>query len=98
MLDTARKSTISKAAGRVNRPSASSGPPMSCVKEHFGERDPIAPLEHAGALRAAQGAQVEIQVYLAGHGFNCDETANFDSASARLALRRSLDFLHTHVG
>ena len=72
--------------------------PRCAVLMHFGERDPIAPLEHAGALRAAQGAQVEIQVYLAGHGFNCDETANFDSASARLALRRSLDFLHTHVG
>ncbi len=72
--------------------------PLCPVLMHFGERDPIAPLEHAGALRAAQGAQVEIQVYPAGHGFNCDETANFDSASAALALRRSLDFLSTHVG
>ena len=30
---------------------------------HFGESDPIATLEHAGQLRAAQGAQVEIRVY-----------------------------------
>ncbi len=71
--------------------------PRCPVLMHFGERDPIATLDHAGALRAAQGAQVEIQVYPAGHGFNCDEIANFDSASAALALRRSLDFFHAHV-
>jgi carboxymethylenebutenolidase len=65
---------------------------------HFGDRDPIATLDHAGALRAAQGAQVEIQVYPAGHGFNCDETENFHEPSARLALRRSLDFLAAHLG
>lgn len=72
--------------------------PRCPVLMHFGERDPIATPEHAGALRAAQGAQVEIQVYPASHGFNCDETANFDPASAALALRRSLDFLHAHIG
>jgi carboxymethylenebutenolidase len=72
--------------------------PRCPVLMHFGERDPIAPLDHAGALRAAQGAQVEIQVYPAGHGFNCDETKNFDSASAAQALRRSLDFLYAHIG
>jgi carboxymethylenebutenolidase len=68
------------------------------VLMHFGDRDPIATLDHAGALRAAQGAQVEIQVYPAGHGFNCDETENFHEPSARLALRRSLDFLAAHLG
>lgn len=71
--------------------------PRCPVLMHFGERDPIATLDHAGALRAAQGAQVEIQVYPAGHGFNCNEIANFDSASAALALRRSLDFFHAYV-
>ena len=65
---------------------------------HFGENDPIATLEHAGALRAAQGAQVEIQVYPAGHGFNCDETPNYHAASAALALQRSLEFLTAHLG
>ena len=50
------------------------------------------------ALRAAQGALVEIQVYPAGHGFSCDETPNFHAPSAGLALRRSLEFLAAHVG
>ena len=65
---------------------------------HFGEHDPIATLEHAGQLRAAHGAQVEIQVYPAGHQFNCDDVAGFHAPIAALALRRSLDFLAAHVG
>jgi carboxymethylenebutenolidase len=72
--------------------------PRCPVLMHFGERDPIAPIEHAEALRAAQGAQVEIHVYPASHGFNCDETENFDPASAELALRRSLEFLDAYLG
>jgi carboxymethylenebutenolidase len=72
--------------------------PRCPVLMHFGERDPIATLEHAGALRAAQGAQVEIQVYPSSHGFNCDETPNFDSASAALALGRSLAFFKAYIG
>jgi carboxymethylenebutenolidase len=72
--------------------------PCCPVLMHFGESDPIATLAHAGQLRAAQGARVEIQVYPAGHGFNCDEIAGFHQPSAALALRRSLEFLAAHVG
>jgi carboxymethylenebutenolidase len=72
--------------------------PRCAVLMHFGESDPIATLEHAGRLRAAQGARVEIQVYPASHGFDCDEITNFDQPSAALALRRSLDFLSAHIG
>jgi len=72
--------------------------PHCPVLMHFGERDPISTLEHAGQLRAAQGAQVEIQVYPASHGFNCDEIPNFHPPSAALAWRRTLDFLNTHIG
>jgi len=72
--------------------------PRCPVLMHFGDKDPIATLEHAGALRAAQGAQVEIQVYPAGHSFSCDETPNFHAPSAHLALRRSLEFLAANVG
>jgi carboxymethylenebutenolidase len=72
--------------------------PRCPVLMHFGETDPIATLADAGALRAAHGAQVEIQVYPAGHGFNCDEIPAFHAPSAALALRRSLDFLSAHIG
>jgi carboxymethylenebutenolidase len=72
--------------------------PNCPVLMHFGERDPLATLEHAGQLRSVHGANVEIQVYAAGHGFNCDETPNFAAASAALALRRTLQFLQAHIG
>jgi carboxymethylenebutenolidase len=72
--------------------------PCCPVLMHFGERDPLATLEHAGQLRTAHGAQVEIQVYPASHGFNCDEIPNYHEASAAAALRRTLDFLAMHVG
>jgi dienelactone hydrolase len=65
---------------------------------HCGEIDPIATPEHAGQLRAAHGAGVEIEVYPASHGFNCDEIANFHQPSAARALRRSFAFLAAHVG
>ncbi|HET9716145.1 MAG TPA: dienelactone hydrolase family protein [Pseudolabrys sp.] len=72
--------------------------PRCPVLMHFGDRDSISTLDHAGALRASQGAQVEIQVYPAGHGFSCDETPNYHAASANLALQRSLDFLSQQIG
>lgn len=72
--------------------------PRCPVLMHFGARDPIATIEHAEALRAAQGAQVEIHIYPASHGFNCDETENFNQTSAELALRRSLEFLDAQLG
>ncbi len=72
--------------------------PRCPVLMHFGEHDPLATLEQAGQLRANQGAGVEIQIYPASHGFNCDEIPNYHEASAALALRRTLDFLGTHVG
>jgi carboxymethylenebutenolidase len=71
--------------------------PQCPVLAHFGERDPIATIDHARALQAAQGDNVEIHIYPAGHGFNCDDSSEFERGSAELALRRSLDFLHTHV-
>ena len=72
--------------------------PRCAVLMHFGKNDPIATLEHAGQLRAAQGAQVEIQIYPASHGFNCDEISSFHQPSAALALLRTLDFLAAHIG
>ena len=71
--------------------------PHCPVLMHFGERDSLATLEQAGQLRAAQGADVEIQVYPASHGFNCDEIANYHEASSALALKRTLEFFAIHL-
>jgi len=71
--------------------------PRCPVLMHFGESDPIATIEHARLLRASHDQRVDIQLYSAGHGFNCDEISGFHAPSAELALRRTLDFLNVHL-
>lgn len=71
--------------------------PKCPVLMHFGEDDPIAPVEHARQLRATHDERVRIEIYPAGHGFNCDEIPAFHPPSVTLALRRTLDFLDAHL-
>jgi carboxymethylenebutenolidase len=59
---------------------------------HFGEHDPSIPPEDV-ALHRQRHPEAELHVYPAGHGFNCDQRADFDRASATLALERTLGFL-----
>ena len=47
-------------------------------------------------LRAAQ-PDVQIFVYDADHGFNCDERGSYDETSASLALDRTLNFFGKHM-
>jgi carboxymethylenebutenolidase len=72
--------------------------PNCPVQMHFGETDHAIPLSDLGKIRAAQGAVVELQVYPAGHGFNCDERGSYHEASAKLARARSFAFLHQNLG
>ena len=64
---------------------------------HFGERDPLIPPDHV-ALHRLKQPQAEIHVYAAGHGFNCDQRADYDPASAALARERSLAFFARTLG
>lgn len=72
--------------------------PNCPVQMHFGETDHAIPMSDVGKIRANQGAKVEIQVYPAGHGFNCDERGSYHEPSAALARERSLAFLKQYVG
>ncbi|MFA5683563.1 MAG: dienelactone hydrolase family protein [Lysobacteraceae bacterium] len=62
---------------------------------HFGETDPLIPPEAVAAHREAH-PEAKIYLYPAGHGFNCDERADFEPDSARLALDRTVNFF-THA-
>jgi carboxymethylenebutenolidase len=59
---------------------------------HFGERDPLIPAEHRARIVDAF-AEAEVEVYPAGHGFNCDERQDYDAACAARAWSRSMAFL-----
>jgi carboxymethylenebutenolidase len=72
--------------------------PRCPVQCHFGEKDHAIPLDEVDKVRQAQKENVEIYLYPAGHGFNCDERGSYDAASAKLARERTLAFFRKHVG
>ena len=71
--------------------------PRCPVLMHFGEKDHAIPLDHVEKVRAAHPTGVEIHVYPAGHGFNCDERAAYEPESARIARERTVAFLDRHL-
>ncbi len=59
---------------------------------HFGENDPLIPPEAVAAHREAY-PEMPLHVYPgAGHGFNCDQRADYHPESAVLAMQRTLAF------
>jgi carboxymethylenebutenolidase len=70
--------------------------PACPVLLHFGERDPHIPAVQVADICELH-PEVEVHVYPAGHGFNCDARADFDKQSAALARERTLAFLAEHL-
>ena len=64
---------------------------------HFGELDKHIPMTDVNAIKAAQ-PKVQVYVYHADHGFNCDERGSYDKPSADLARTRTLEFFAAHLG
>ncbi len=64
---------------------------------HFGEHDKSIPMNDVEKVRKAQPG-IPIYVYDAGHGFNCDERADYNAGCAKLALERTLKFFVEKVG
>jgi carboxymethylenebutenolidase len=63
---------------------------------HFGEQDHAIPIDGVRAFAQAHKA-VEVHVYPAQHGFNCDQRASYDAASAALARERTHAFFARHL-
>ena len=71
--------------------------PHCPVLAHFGEKDHWIPLDGVQALGRAH-PHVEIHIYAANHGFNCDQRGAWDAAAAALARDRTLEFFGRHLG
>jgi len=71
--------------------------PMCPVLCHFGDKDQHITIDSVEAFKRAQ-PQVEVRIYHADHGFNCDQRGSFDGPSAALARERTLAFFAQHVG
>jgi carboxymethylenebutenolidase len=72
--------------------------PLCPVLFHFGNQDHAIPLSDVDKLRTAHPAEVEVHLYDAGNGFNCDQRGSFHGPSVELARHRSLAFLGQHIG
>ncbi len=71
--------------------------PKCPVMAHFGERDSMIPVDGVKRFAVAH-PHVEVFLYAADHGFNCDQRGSYDAAAAKLARERSLQFLRRHLG
>lgn len=70
--------------------------PRVPVLAHFGRHD-----KHIAEASVQQFAvahpEVQVHLYDAGHGFNCDLRASYDEAAAMLARDRTLAFFEQHL-
>jgi len=82
--------------GGMTAPQEVARQPQCPVLCHFGEQDHAIPLDGVHAFAKAQPA-VEVQIYPAQHGFNCDHRGSYDAPAAALARERTLAFFVRHL-
>jgi carboxymethylenebutenolidase len=83
--------------GGVTTPDEAARKPKVPVLAHFGDQDHWIPLESVEAFKKAH-PEVEVHVYHANHGFNCDQRGSFNAEAAKVARERTLAFFARHVG
>ena len=67
------------------------------VMMHFGELDAHIPMTDVEKVKSAQ-PDVDVFVYNADHGFNCNHRGSYDAAAAATAKERTLEFFGKHLG
>ncbi|WP_372828105.1 dienelactone hydrolase family protein [Polaromonas sp.] len=70
--------------------------PACPVMVHFGDQDHWIPMDTIETFKKAQPG-VQVFVYEANHGFNCDQRGSYDEAAAKLAKERTLAFFAQHL-
>lgn len=71
--------------------------PRVPVMMHFGELDPRIPAADREIIRRAN-PEIEMHLFPADHGFNCDHRREWHAPSAARALKLTLTFLERHLG
>ena len=82
--------------GGMTTPEEAARKPKVPVLAHFGQKDHWIPVETVEAFAKAH-PEVEVKVYGADHGFNCDQRGSYDAPSAQLARERTLAFFAQHL-
>jgi carboxymethylenebutenolidase len=70
--------------------------PLCPTMAHFGAKDSLIPASTVQAFQQAQ-PKVNVNIYDADHGFNCDQRGSYNAAAADLALERTLGFFIQHL-
>lgn len=70
--------------------------PLCPTMAHFGAKDSLIPASTVQAFQQAQ-PKVNVNIYDADHGFNCDQRGSYNVAAADLALERTLGFFIQHL-
>jgi carboxymethylenebutenolidase len=71
--------------------------PKVPVMSHFGELDKHITLDSVKAFEQKH-PEVEVHLYQADHGFNCDLRGSYNAGAAATALERSLFHFGKHLG
>jgi carboxymethylenebutenolidase len=82
--------------GGVTTPQEIARKPKCPVLAHFGDQDHWITLDSVEMFRKAH-PEVEVHVYHANHGFNCDQRASWNAEAAQLARERTLAFFASHL-
>ena len=77
--------------GGITSPEEISRQAKCPVMAHFGDQDHFIPMEGVEAFKKAH-PEVEVHVYAADHGFNCDQRGSYNEAAADKARERTLAF------
>jgi carboxymethylenebutenolidase len=77
--------------GGMTQPAEMARTPSVPVLAHFARNDHSIPLAGVEAFQSAH-PEVELHLYDADHGFNCDHRAAWNAPAAALARERTLAF------
>jgi carboxymethylenebutenolidase len=71
--------------------------PAVPTMSHFGDQDTHITIDSVKAFEQAH-PEVEVHLYEANHGFNCEQRGAYNAGAAATALERSLFHFGKHVG
>ena len=83
--------------GGMTTPDEVKRKPKVPVMAHFGAKDHWISVESVQAFQKAH-PEVEVHLYDADHGFNCDQRGSYNAGAATTARERTLDFFRKHLG
>ncbi|MFG5779267.1 dienelactone hydrolase family protein [Comamonas sp. J-3] len=83
--------------GGMTTPEEAARQPQCPTMAHFGNKDHWISLESVEAFKQKH-AEIEVFVYEADHGFNCDQRGSYDAAASAAARARTQAFFAKHVG